>query len=397
MSIEHKDKEMSFFDHLEEMRGVLFKCIMVIAFFSVLVGVCFYYSSTILRLPLTMANEYLNSIGYQEIVTRTTTMFSPLVIMMYVSLFLGVFLSLPFIIYFVARFVLPALTIDEKKILVPGTIVAFLLFSAGLCLAFFFIIPMGIRVSGVLTHDFNFGDPLWDVESYYMTVLWISLSMGASFELPLLEVILIYLGILNPDWLKKNRRVAFVVILIFAAIVTPPDVITQVGLAIPLYILYEIALYVGIYFRKNKLKKEAEIERLERLDDEKTRKILAEKKALEKSDDEKSLSSEGEEAKQEITERKKKKKRTSGHEEDGHIEDYLVEDEDYDDVYGLDYDEEDELDPYIDYGNLAKHAPKFSPDWSLNVPSFSPRFDLNEEIEEEESEERGSLDNDENK
>ena len=154
-------------------------------------------------------------------------------------------------------------------------------------------------------------------------------------------------------------------LLIFATVITPPDFITQISLTFPLYLLYEVALRVGVYLRKRKLKREAELEKLEEEQEEKERKEYAKLVAKERIAEE-----EAEKAESGIEIDK-----SHYGDDDTLPDDYdpnkIDEYDDYNEYYGYgDDDEFDEdefgLEPYIDYGRLAKTAPDFSPNWDLN-------------------------------
>ena len=133
----------------------------------------------------------------------------------YVS-FLGAFgISLPVVLYFVVQFVAPGLTREEKRLLRPGLFAAVILFCVGVAFAFSFMLPMGIAFMSSMSESMQM-EMFPDAQSYYSMVMFLTLAVGVVFEVPLIEVILIYLGVLNVEWLKKNRRIVFMVILIFS-------------------------------------------------------------------------------------------------------------------------------------------------------------------------------------
>ena len=217
-----------------------------------------------------------------------------------------------------------------------------------------------------------------DAQSYYSMVIFVTIAIGVTFQLPLLEFILIYLGVLNVQWLKKNRRIVFLLILIFATVVTPPDALTQISLTIPLYLMYEITLFLGQRARSKKLAREARAERLAELRDERERKEYVEMMAKERLAEEKAEAEESE---------------IDPSIDTSHYS--LPDDYDPNEIhptpeeYGYaSYDEMPDgeesayaLDSYINYGNLAKPVPNFSPNWELNKPDLSfmaPDWSLNE-------------------
>ena len=166
----------------------------------------------------------------------------------------GLGMSLPFILFFVGQFVAPALTPKELKAVLPLCISAFVLFLLGAAFAFFLLVPSTLRVSVEINQIFGFAIR-WTPGSYYSLVTWLTLGVGVSFEFPLVIVLLVWLGVMTTDFLRKYRRHAIIVIFIIAAIVTPtPDPITQTMFAIPLYVLYEIAIIASSRVEKRKEK-----------------------------------------------------------------------------------------------------------------------------------------------
>jgi sec-independent protein translocase protein TatC len=167
----------------------------------------------------------------------------------------GLALSLPFILYFIGQFVAPALTEKELKAVLPLCGSAIVLFLIGAAFAFFLLVPSTLRVSVEINQMLGYA-MRWTPGSYYSLLTWLTLGVGASFEFPLVIVLLVWLGVMTTAFLRKYRRHAVVVIFIIAAIVTPtPDPITQTMFAIPLYLLYEIAIIASarVEKRKNKL------------------------------------------------------------------------------------------------------------------------------------------------
>lgn len=241
--------EMPFLDHLEELRMTIIKCAIALVIACVIIGAFVVQFNELLMYPYLKAQA---DYGQDLPLPRVSSMFAPFFAMFNIAIFGGLFIALPFILYFLGQFVLPALSRRERKVLMPGMLAGIALFVLGTCLAFFFILPTGLRVSFELSELMNLG-VLFDASSYYSLVVWVPLGTGLAFELPLFIVILIYIGALKVEFLRKYRRVIFVVILVFCAVVTPPDPITLFLLAIPLYALYEIAVFVGDKLHKMKL------------------------------------------------------------------------------------------------------------------------------------------------
>lgn len=250
------DAEMPFLDHLEELRKVIIKCVLALAASCFVIGIFTVQFNELLMYPFNKAQA---DFGQPVALPRVGSVFAPFFVMFEIAVFGGIFVALPFVLYFLARFVAPALTARERSVITPGCVAAVALFASGAALAFFFILPTGIRFSFEVSQMMNW-EILYDLENYYSSVVWVPLATGVSFELPLLVVILIYIGALKPEFLKKYRRVIFVAIMIFAAVVTPPDPLTLVLLTVPLYLLYEAAVFVGVRLLGRKLKARADEE-----------------------------------------------------------------------------------------------------------------------------------------
>ena len=252
----HKEAEMPFLDHLEEMRITLLKCVLILLLFMALMSVFAFKINEILMWPFDAAVQEL---GHEVDRPRTNSPFAPFMVYFQIIIFGAIFLALPFVLYFLAKFILPALTKRERKVLLPGLSIATLLFVGGACLAFFVLLPIMLGVSFKLSEALEIS-VLYDAANYYSTITLVVLGVGISFQLPLLVAILIYVGILKPAFLRKYRRHIFVVLLIFSAIITPPDPVTLVLMSLPLYLLYELAVYIGDKMLQRKLAKEKEEE-----------------------------------------------------------------------------------------------------------------------------------------
>jgi sec-independent protein translocase protein TatC len=162
----------------------------------------------------------------------------------------GLACSLPFMLFALAQFIAPALTEQEKKVLIPGLAAGFVLFLVGVAFSFFVILPAALRVA--ITFNEMLGlELLWGAADYYSLVVWLCVLMGALFEFPLILVLLIHLGILTSDALRAQRKLVAVGLLVLSAVITPTgDPITLLIMTIPLYGLYELAILVGSRWKK---------------------------------------------------------------------------------------------------------------------------------------------------
>jgi sec-independent protein translocase protein TatC len=168
-----------------------------------------------------------------------------------VALLAGIFVSLPYLFYQVWCFVAPGLHQKEKKAMVGFVTFSTLFFVGGASFGYFVIFPMAFQFFITLLHgtDIQF---LPQMKNYLNFSIRLILAFGFAFELPLFIYFLAYLGLVTYESLKKARRYVVVVIFIASAILTPPDVISQILMGIPLIILYELSLLVVKFTTKNK-------------------------------------------------------------------------------------------------------------------------------------------------
>jgi sec-independent protein translocase protein TatC len=242
-------KVMGFLDHLEDLRWTLIKSAVV---FAIFVTVIAYYVDDfghILSRPLELVKADYPKMNTDLITNSPMGVFS---VIIDICLIGGLVMSLPFILFFVGQFVAPALTKRETKILLPTCVSAFALFLGGASFGYFLLTPSTIRVAYQL-NDLMHYTVMWTADRYYSLLMWLVLGMGAAFEFPLLIVLAVYMGLIEVATLRKYRRHAIVVIFIIAAVVTPtPDPINQTLFAVPLILLYEIAILVSSQLKRRR-------------------------------------------------------------------------------------------------------------------------------------------------
>ncbi len=234
-------KEMGFLDHLEELRSRIIKVLLSVLIFSI---ITYFFSERVIDfLARPVAKVYFFS---------PTEAFAVRIKM---SIILGIILSVPVIFYQVWQFVVPGLFQREIKAAVPAVVFSTLFFFIGGTFCFFIVLPTAIKfLMGFGTEKL---EPMIKIGSYISFVSYTTLAFGAVFELPIVSYFLGKLGIITDKTLRKGRRYAVLGILIVAATITPPDLFSQIMLAIPLYILYEISIVVLKITQK---KKETEAE-----------------------------------------------------------------------------------------------------------------------------------------
>ena len=165
--------------------------------------------------------------------------------------------ALPVVLYQVWAFVAPGLYSHEKKMVMPLVISSTVLFFTGVAFCFFVVIPALTRfIVAVAPSSINTAP---DIEQYFGTVLTLFLVFGIAFEVPVAVVVLARIGVVSIDQLKKFRGYFVVVAFIVSAIVTPPDVVSQLSLAIPLCLLYEVGIWSAkLFIRATKAPEEKE-------------------------------------------------------------------------------------------------------------------------------------------
>lgn len=255
--------QMTFLEHLEELRYVLFKSAVSFFLAVLVVAVFFIKFNQFLRAPLekAMANH-----GVTEALV-TTGPFGVFSFLLQIGFMGGISLASPFILYFVSTFVAPGLNVKEKRVLLPGCLVGLLLFCLGCLFSFFVLIPAALNVSIYLNKLLGL-ELIWRADRYISLLLWMVLGIGLSFEFPLAITLLVYVGILRQQQLKNVRRYAVVGFFVLAAIITPTgDPFTQLLMAVPMWLLYEGSIIVaGIIERKKQREYEAEFGKWEKDD-----------------------------------------------------------------------------------------------------------------------------------
>lgn len=244
-----------FLTHLEDLRITLLRCVGLLVIGCLLIGLFYPYFAEILSWPLRRA---LGADPLERGVLVTTSPMAVFSVLLQVCLMGGFGLALPFMLYLLAGFIAPGLTAAEKRVLVPGCGAMLILFIAGASLSYFFILPMSLAVSIYFNDLFGFA-LVWNAPSYYGLVVWMTLGVGLCFQFPLVLVLLQYLGIIEADTLARYRRHAVVVIMVLSALISPSgDPFTLVVLSLPLYLLFELAIFVGRKMQAWKAKKDAE-------------------------------------------------------------------------------------------------------------------------------------------
>ena len=239
---ESNKKEMSFLDHLEELRWRLIKSIAAVVIAAI---ACFAFSGSIISF-LTFPVHAIDPQPKLIFLSPTGMFF----VRILVSLVCGFILALPVIVYQIYAFIVPGLYSHERKHVVPLIVLTMICFLVGGAFAYFLIIPFGLKfLLGLATPDV---EPQLDIGRYIGFVTRLMLAFGLVFELPVLSLFLTKIGLLTPRFLRRSRRYAIVLIAVFAALLTPPDIFTQVMMILPLIVLYEVSILLSALVYKKK-------------------------------------------------------------------------------------------------------------------------------------------------
>ena len=256
---EEPEKEMTFWDHLTELRKRLIR--MVLAW--LVMTVVAFANSRFIFDEILLAPKDTTFVTYKwlcrlgELIHVDSLCLPPMELTiinlnlsgqfmtdMTVSMFAGLILAFPIIIFQLWQFVMPALYVTERKYARQAVFVMSLLFIIGILFSYYLMVPWTLNFLGTYQVSTDVANQI-SLSSYISTVTTTILSVGVVFELPVVVYVLSKIGIVTPDFLKKNRKYAFVIILILAAIITPPDVFSQIMVTVPLYSLYEISILVS--------------------------------------------------------------------------------------------------------------------------------------------------------
>jgi len=264
-------KDMSFLDHLEELRWVLVRSSAAIVIMAI---ITYFFADYIFEEIIfgptkpnfityrffCEASHYLgfaDSICITELnfIIQNTEMEGQVNIFVWTCITAGFILAFPYILFQLWKFISPALYDNEKKHAKLFIFIASILFFIGVLFGYFVIVPMSVNflatfsISKIVQNQFN-------IDSYVSMVKTAVIASGLFFELPIIIYFLTKLGLVTPTFLRTYRKYAIVIVLIVAAIVTPPDVVSQITVAIPMLIIYEASIFISAIVVKNKLKNE---------------------------------------------------------------------------------------------------------------------------------------------
>lgn len=237
------EKKLPLTSHLQELR----KCL-VLSFIAVGAGfvICYAFAQPlfdILSQPLLKIMPSGSSLIFTSVAEAFFTY-------MKVAFIAGIILASPFVLYQVWSFVAPGLYPHEKQYAIPFVAAGSFFFILGILFAYFVAIPVGFEF--LLGYATDFIKPMPSMKEYLSFSIKFLLAFGLVFELPVVLVLLARVGVVDAKMLGRSRKYAILLIFIFAAIITPPDIISQVLMAIPLMGLYELSILLAKIFGKKK-------------------------------------------------------------------------------------------------------------------------------------------------
>ena len=253
----NKEKEGGFISHLTELRQRLINSLIFLALLFVL---CYFFSEYIYGF---LVEPYAEAVKNDDTERRLifTALQETFLTYLKVSFFAAFFVTSPFLLIQIWKFIAPGLYNHEKKAIIPYLVLTPVLFLLGGLLVYFLIMPLGIKFflsfesAGVST---NLPIQLEaKVNEYLSLVMKLIFAFGLSFQLPVVLSLLARIGVVNSTFLKERRKYVVVMIFAAAAVLTPPDPVTQIGLAIPLLILYELSIFSVNIIEKKAAQKNA--------------------------------------------------------------------------------------------------------------------------------------------
>ncbi|MEL0455994.1 twin-arginine translocase subunit TatC [Flavobacteriaceae bacterium SZ-1-7] len=262
--------EMSFLDHLEDLRWHLIRiCLAVI----IVATLAFIFSRIIFEkivfAPLDMSfptyHFLCNAANFLGVETTFCAEKMPMIIQnrtmagqfsadIWTAILSGFVISFPYVIYQLWKFISPGLHANERKHSRGFIIISSLLFFLGVLFGYYIVTPLSLNFLANYSIS-EIVDNQIDISSYIALVRSSALASGLIFELPIIIYFLTKIGLVTPEILKKYRKYALVIVLILSAIITPPDIASQVIVAIPILVLYQVSIYISKIVVRNQKRK----------------------------------------------------------------------------------------------------------------------------------------------
>jgi len=249
---DEKIKQASFIEHLTELRSRLLKSVVYLFIFFV---ISYIFAENIYGF---LVEPYAKAVKDDDTNRRLiyTALHETFITYLKVAFFSAIFVTSPIILTQIWKFVAPGLYNNEKKALLPYLVATPTLFLLGGMLVYYLVMPLAIKFFLSFETSAQIGNLPIELEAkvneYLSLIMRLIFAFGISFQLPVLLTLLARVGFINSAYLKKRRKYVVVIIFALAAILTPPDPITQIGLGIPLLILYELSILSVKFIEKKK-------------------------------------------------------------------------------------------------------------------------------------------------
>jgi sec-independent protein translocase protein TatC len=231
---EYNDPPRPFIEHLIELRDCLLRCAVAWAFCSV----------GIIPLAPKLLFWIREPAGQYQDLFQGLELTSGIDMILKVMLWGGTVIALPFLIFFLLRFVFPGLKRSERVMILFILLTSTVLFIGGVWVAYKTTLQVAIKVLMQVNNWMGFDPPLLRIDQYVGFVVKLVLGFGLAFQLPLLLLILGWLGMVSSGMLREKRRLAIVVIFILAMVLTPPDPMSQIIMAVPMCLMYELCIWL---------------------------------------------------------------------------------------------------------------------------------------------------------
>lgn len=232
--------EMKLTDHLKELRNRIIICILSLTISFLII---FNFADKIVNVLTSLGTMY----GYKFVYIASEELFMQYI---KVSLIGGICLASPILLFHIGRFIAPGLKKNEKAVMFFTMIFGLLFFLVGVLFAYKISIPFMLSFFYRVNTSSNINATI-SINNYISLLSTVFLVFGAVFELPVVTVILTVLGLVKPEFLIKGRSISIVIIFIIAAVITPPDIVSQILVALPMVILYQLSIFLCYLFSKD--------------------------------------------------------------------------------------------------------------------------------------------------
>ncbi|HUO96288.1 MAG TPA: twin-arginine translocase subunit TatC [Steroidobacteraceae bacterium] len=244
--------EGTLISHLLELRTRLLRALMVVIIVSI---PCMIYANDL----FTFISKPLLRVLPKGATMISTSVIAPLMTPFKLAFYIALVFSMPYVLYQAWAFIAPGLYRHEKRFALPLLISSVILFYAGVAFAYFVVFPVMFAFFTATTPPGV--QMMTDMTQYLDFVLVLFLAFGLAFEIPVAIVLLVWTGIVKIETLKRNRGYVLIAVFIQAAVIVPPDVVSQTAMALPMYALYEVGIVMARILAKNKLEERAREER----------------------------------------------------------------------------------------------------------------------------------------